>query len=80
MSVSEAPGKSSSGDKGVVCVVDLGSHSRKRVKRLRRGEGRLMERVEDAVAALRQDGAVNKDAQTVVVVVRQKPRVGGLFS
>jgi len=80
MSVSEASGKSSSDDKGVVCVVDLGSHSRKLVKRLRRGEGRLMERVEDAVAALRQDGAVNNDAQTVVFVVRQKPKIGGFFS
>lgn len=63
--------------KGIVCVVDLGEHSRRRIRRLRRGEGRLMERVEDAVAALEENGVLASGAQTVVVVVRQEPL--GLF-
>lgn len=62
--------------KGIVCVVDLGEHSRRRVRRLRRGEGRLMERVEDAVAALQENGVLASEAQTVVVVVRQEPSLG----
>src|SRR5690348_13675981 len=63
-------------ERGVVCVVDLGEHSRQRVRRLRRGEGRLMERVEDAVAALTENGVLSAGAQTVVVVVRQEASFG----
>lgn len=59
-------------ERGIVCVIDLGEHSRRRVRRLRRGEGRLMERVEDAVAALQENGVLSENAQTVVVVVRQE--------
>lgn len=66
--------------KGIVCVVDLGEHSRRRIRRLRRGEGRLMERVEDAVAALQENGVLDGEAQTIVVVVRQEPSLTGLFS
>jgi hypothetical protein len=64
-------------EKGIICVIDLGEHSRKRVRRLRRGEGRLMEKVEDAVAALKQDKVLSPTAETVVIVVRQEP--AGLF-
>jgi len=59
-----------------VCVIDLGEHSRRRVRRLRRGEGRLMERVEDAVAALTENGVLSAGAQTVVVVVKQEASLG----
>jgi hypothetical protein len=67
-------------EKGITCVIDLGEHSRKRVRRLRRGEGRLMEKVEDAVAALQEDGVLSANAQTVVIVVRQEPSLSGMFS
>ena len=60
-------------ERGIVCVIDLGEHTRQRVRRLRRGEGRLMERVEDAIVALQENGVLGADAQTVVVVVRQEP-------
>ncbi|MBS0538082.1 MAG: hypothetical protein JSR47_04970 [Proteobacteria bacterium] len=66
-------------EKGIVCVIDLGEHSRRRVRRLRRGEGRLMEKVEDAVAALQGNGVLSENAQTVVIVVRQEPSIGGFF-
>lgn len=62
--------------KGIVCVLDLGEHSRRRIRSLRRGEGRLMEKVEDTVAALKEDGVLDAAAQTAVVVVRQE---AGLF-
>ena len=64
-------------EKGITCVIDLGKHSRQRVRRLRRGEGRLMEKVEDAVEALQENGVLAAGAQTVVVVVRQE--AAGLF-
>ena len=66
-------------EKGVVCVIDLGEHSRRRVRRLRRGEGRLMEKVEDAVAALQENGVLSAGAQTVVIVVRQEPSLSSMF-
>lgn len=66
-------------EKGIVCVIDIGEHSRRRVRRLRRGEGRLMEKVEDAVASLQGNGVLSEGAQTVVVVVRQESSVGGWF-
>lgn len=76
----KGPSKGSDSDeKGIVCVIDLGEHSRRRVRRLRRGEGRLMEKVEDAVAALQGNGVLAENAQTVVIVVRQEPSIGGFF-
>ncbi|OJW23794.1 MAG: hypothetical protein BGO51_00625 [Rhodospirillales bacterium 69-11] len=74
-----APKAADEVEKGVVCVIDLGEHSRRRVRRLRRGEGRLMEKVEDAIAALQENGVLEENAQTVVVVVRQEPSLS-LFS
>lgn len=53
-------------------IIDLGEHSRKRVKRLRRGYGRLMEKVEDTVADLEEQGVIEPSAQKVIVVVRQE--------
>ena len=62
-----------------MCVVDLGEHSRKAVKRLRRGEGRLMDKVEDAILSLREEGILGASSQAVVVVVREESRVESLF-
>lgn len=66
-------------EEGVVCVVDLGEQSRKRVKRLRRGKGRLMAKVERVIDDLEEEGVLKAGAQTVVVVVREEPSLGGLF-
>ena len=57
-------------------IIDLGRHKRKRVRRLRRGRGRLMGRVLDAVEDLGEDGAIDPNANTVIVIVRQKRRKG----
>ncbi len=66
-------------DEGVVCVVDLGEHSRKRIKRLRRGRGRLMSKVEGVIEDLQEEGVLASGAQTVVVVVREEPSLMGLW-
>lgn len=62
-----------------MCVVDLGEHSRRAVKKLRRGEGRLMDKVEDAILNLREEGILATSSQVVVVVVREEERFGSLF-
>ena len=53
-------------------IVDLGRQSKKRVKKLRKGAGRLMTDVEAAIEDLRERGVVAADAQTVVVIVRER--------
>lgn len=65
--------------KGSLTVIDLGEHSRKRIKKLRRGEGRLMEKIEDTLADLEEQGVIEAAAQTVVIVVRQEPTLGDIF-
>jgi len=55
-------------------VLDLGKQRRKRVKQLRRGEGRLMEEVNASIEELRTAGAIAADAQPVVIIVREKRR------
>jgi hypothetical protein len=63
---------------GELCVVDLGKFSKKQIRRLRRGEGKLMTRAEQIVQDLKSNGVLAKDANTVVLVVRQKIDAGPL--
>lgn len=60
-------------------IIDLGRQSRKRVRKLRKGKGRLMVKIEDAISDLRTQGVVEEGAQTVVVVVREEFSVRGIF-
>lgn len=64
---------------GDVCVLDMGKHTRKRIKQLRRGKGKLMYKVESAIEDLREDGVLSSSAQTVIVVVREE-RAFGMFA
>jgi len=63
---------------GELCVVDLGKFTKKQIRRLRRGEGKLMTKAERIVQDLKANGVVAKDANTVVLVVRQKIDAGPL--
>lgn len=65
-------------DKPIV-VVDLGRKSKKQIKRLRNGTGRLMERVVGTADQLKSDGQIEADHQIVVVVVRRDDKRKGLF-
>ena len=58
-------------------ILDLGQRSKKLVKRLRRGEGKLMARIGIVVEELKKNGTIAPTAQPVVLVVREK-RVKGL--
>jgi hypothetical protein len=55
-------------------IIDLGKHRRKRIKDLRKGQGRLTDEVHGCVEELKAAGTLSNSAQTVVVVVRQKRR------
>lgn len=55
-------------------LVDLGKQRRKRVRRLRKGRGRLMGNVLDAVDDLRDREEIAPDAQVVVAIVRERRR------
>jgi Family of unknown function (DUF6200) len=55
-------------------MVDLSKRqTSERIKRLRRGRGSLLKRIEEIVEALIQAGTVKAGAQPVVIVVREKP-------
>lgn len=57
-------------------VLDIGKRDAKDVKKLCKGKGRLLRKVNEAVDQLREAGKVKQDAQVVLVVVRKE---GGLF-
>jgi hypothetical protein len=54
-------------------IVDVGRQSRKRIKRLRDGRGKLMRDINEVLGRLRLDGTVKDGAQVVVVVVTERP-------
>jgi hypothetical protein len=55
--------------------MDLGKKNRRQVRKLRRGKpGRLMNRVEEALEHLRENGALAADTQPVIIVVRQRAK------
>ena len=55
-------------------LLDLGKKKRKLVKRLRKGRGKLLDRVQEELDELRADGSIDASAQTVIVVVAEKKR------
>ena len=63
-------------------VIEMGKKNRKQVRKLKNGKpGRLMNRVEEAIERLREDGSMEPGAQPVVIVIRQrKKRKGGRFT
>lgn len=54
-------------------LIDLGKKSKKAVKRLRNGQGKLLEEINQAIRELREANKIGANAQPVVVVVREKP-------
>lgn len=64
---------------GDICILDMGEHSRKRVKRLRKGRGKLMAKVERAIDELQAGGVLSPSAQTVIVIVREETSFTSLF-
>lgn len=55
-------------------VVDLGKATKKAIKGLRRGEGKLLDKVSRALSDMRSEGVIDAHAQPVVVVVKEKKK------
>lgn len=58
-------------------VLDIGKRSSKSIKKLRKGKGKLLRRVNNVVGQLRNSGEIQKDAQVVLVVVRERDNLFG---
>jgi hypothetical protein len=74
MAASETMSMKTSSSGTAPVIIDLGKKSRKKIKRLRRGEGALMDDVNQAIQELRNANKISASAQPVVVVVREKAR------
>ncbi len=61
-------------DRTAPVVLDLGKQRRKRIKQLRKGEGRLLDDINGAIEELRTVGTIGALSQPVVIVVREKAR------
>ena len=82
MSTVETPAKPATraaAPQGAITVVDLGRRSKKQIKRLRKGEGRLLNRVEQTVDQLKAENEIDAKSEVVVVVVKQKDKKKRLF-
>ena len=55
-------------------VADLGSRSRKSIKKLLEGDGRLLEDVNSLLELLKTESVVTGPTRAVVVVVKEKRR------
>jgi Family of unknown function (DUF6200) len=68
------PREQEKASKSQIVIVDLGqTQSSSEVRRLRKGRGKLMTRVERIVNDLVEAGTVKSTAQPVVIVVREFP-------
>lgn len=61
-------------------VIDIGKKQKKKdIKRLRKGKGKLTDKVKEVIDQLREENAISADAQPIVIIVREKARSGGGF-
>jgi len=77
--VKDTTKKTDDSSTGQTIVLDFGSKSRRKIKRLRKGQGALMDRVNETVAELKGNQSIPASAAVVVVVVKQRSRNKGIF-
>jgi hypothetical protein len=65
-------------DNNVIVVDVRRKYRRKHIRRLRRGRGKLMNKIEELVADLRDAESLGENVQPVVVVVREKKKRRGI--
>ena len=62
-------------------IIDLGKHSKKQIKELRKGKpGKLLTKIAETIDSLRAQSALAADTQPIIVLVREKRRSSGLLS
>ena len=60
-------------DKSQIIVVDLEERQpSKQIRRLRNGEGKLMDHIEKIISELSEAGTIKSGAQPVVVILREE--------
>ena len=60
-------------DKSQIIVVDLDERqASKQIRRLRNGEGKLMDHIEKIISELSEAGTIKSGAQPVVVILREE--------
>jgi hypothetical protein len=62
-----------------IVVLDFGKVSRKKIKRLRRGKGQVMDQIKMAVDEFKEAGSISPDSEVVVVTVREKSSSNKMF-
>ena len=78
MGTAITPGSTHTGNSGPV-IIDLGKKKRSQVRKLRKGRGKLVDRVNELVADLHNNGTMTSKGQPVIVVVQPKRRRGRGF-
>ena len=53
-------------------VVNLGKSNRKLIKKLKRGEGKLMSKLQNEIAQLKVTGKIPENAETIVFIVERR--------
>ena len=57
-------------------IFDLGVRSKKQVKRLRHGDGKLMSGISDVIEELKKNDKISASAQPIVIIVRERREKG----
>lgn len=70
---------SAEADESNMVIVDLGKQNRSRIKKLKKGRGKLMGKIESIVSDLNEEDVIPADASVVVVIVKEKPSMGSIF-
>ncbi len=71
--------KSTNGKAAPTILLDFGTKSKKKVKRLRKGRGPLMARLNESIEDFKRDETISPNSQVVVVIVKQRKKRRGLF-
>jgi uncharacterized protein DUF6200 len=70
---------STNGKAAPTILLDLGTKRRKNIKRLRKGRGNLMARLNETIEDFKRDETISASSQIVIVVVKQRRKSRGLF-
>jgi hypothetical protein len=62
-----------------IVVLDFGKVSRKKIKRLRRGKGQVIDQIKQAIDEFKEAGSISPDSEVVVVTVREKSSSNKMF-
>jgi hypothetical protein len=54
-------------------IVELGEYTRKQIRKLRRGRGKLYDALNEVTSELERTGSVSGSVQPIVLVVRERP-------